>query len=440
MLDPPDGPGVEGPGVEEPVGPVTPVVERVNPVHVFAGSAVAWAGRLVSSPGWAMSRVEQAETLLELDRLASQVTELAMRVAAAASREGLGSESGHVSTASWLAARTRRTRAAAQALVRVGLVLDEPGLEPLRVAFAVGRVNAEQVRVIVAAWQDLAVEEVSDEERARAVAHLLVLAGDHDAKALRRLAKRLFEVIAPDEADRREEAALRREEQRARRRTRLSMRDQHDGTTTGSFTVPTATAEAWLKVLQAFVAPRRSDPARWRDETGQKVSYARLLGQALCDLVEHLPVDRLPQAGGVAATVVVTMDLAALQAGVGAGTLDTGAPVSAGQVRRLACNAQLVPAVLGATSVPLDLGRASRLYTAAQRTAMAVRDQGCTAEGCDRPPAWCEAHHDQPWSHGGPTDLATGRLLCPFHHRLAHHDGYRHTILPNGNLRFTRTA
>ncbi len=82
-----------------------------------------------------------------------------------------------------------------------------------------------------------------------------------------------------------------------------------------------------------------------------------LLGQAFAELVEHLPVDKLPQAGGVAAIVAITMELDKLKTGLGAGTLDTGTPMSAGQIRRLSCNAGLVPAVLGGRSVPLDLGR-----------------------------------------------------------------------------------
>ena len=93
--------------------------------------------------------------------------------------------------------------------------------------------------------------------------------------------------------------------------------------------------------------------------------------------------------------------------------------------------------MLGGPSEPLDVGRQRRFHTKAMRTAMGLRDQGCTAEGCERPPAWCQAHHDFPWGSGGDTNLATGRLLCPRHHTLAHHR-YQATNTPNGKIVFTR--
>jgi hypothetical protein len=190
------------------------------------------------------------------------------------------------------------------------------------------------------------------------------------------------------------------------------------------------------KAIQAFAAPRRSDPGAWVDAQGRKVPYRVLLGQAFGELVEHLPVEKLPRAGGTAASVVVTMDLDQLRAAVGSGSLDTGGRISPAQVRRLACNSGIIPAVLGAPSVPLDLGRSVRLHTAHQRTAMAVRDGGCTAEGCDRPPAWCEAHHEDPWSEGGGTNVDSGRLLCPRHHHRAHDSRYDLRRLPDGKVRF----
>ena len=88
-----------------------------------------------------------------------------------------------------------------------------------------------------------------------------------------------------------------------------------------------------------------------------------------------LPTSALPQNGGTAATLVITMDLEQLKQGLGAATLDTGGRISVGEYRRLACNSGVIPAVLGSRSAPLDLGRSVRLHTAAQRTAMAIRDQ-----------------------------------------------------------------
>jgi HNH endonuclease len=94
-----------------------------------------------------------------------------------------------------------------------------------------------------------------------------------------------------------------------------------------------------------------------------------------------------------------------------------------------------LPATLGgAPTQPLEVGRTSRVVTAAQRVALVVRDRGCAFSGCDRPPAWCEAHHLVHWLHGGPTDLANLALLCRGHHRAVHEGGWRLGRDPDGRL------
>jgi hypothetical protein len=98
----------------------------------------------------------------------------------------------------------------------------------------------------------------------------------------------------------------------------------------------------------------------------------------------------------------------------------------------------LLPVTLGgAPSQPLDLGRTSRVVQPAQRAALVVRDGGCVFPGCDRPPAWCEAHHLVHWLDGGPTDLPNLALLCRAHHRAVHEGGWRLQRDPDG--RFTAT-
>jgi hypothetical protein len=413
----------------------TPVAERSNPVHGFAGAALRAMDRVAQAPAWAMSSAERAETLVELTRLQAQVTELTWRVLAAAERDEIGADTA-MSTAGWLTRSTRQTRVRANAAVRGAMLLDDPAHTPTREAFAAGDLTEDHVWVILRTIEDLPVDEVTPEDRERAQRHLIGLAADHDAKQLRILALRLFEVLAPEEADKREADALERQERRARERCRFAVRDNGDGTASGWFKLPCLQADMLSKAVQAFAAPRRTDPTAWRDEDGKKRPYANLLGLGFAELVEHLPVDKLPQAGGTAASIVVTLSLDALKSGLGAAALDTGTPISASEARRLACNTGLIPAVLGGQSVPLDLGRAARLHTAHQRAAMALRDKGCSTEGCDRPPSWTEAHHDIAWADGGDTSVQNGRLLCPRHHRLAHDTGYDMRHLPNGQVRF----
>jgi Domain of unknown function (DUF222)/HNH endonuclease len=97
----------------------------------------------------------------------------------------------------------------------------------------------------------------------------------------------------------------------------------------------------------------------------------------------------------------------------------------------------LPPTLGGAPSQPLEVGRATRVVQPAQRSALAVRDRGCVFPDCDRPLAWCDAHHLQHWVHGGPTDLDNLALLCRTHHRTVHEGGWQLTRGPDGH--FTAT-
>ncbi|MFP7833924.1 DUF222 domain-containing protein [Marisediminicola sp. LYQ134] len=120
-----------------------------------------------------------------------------------------------------------------------------------------------------------------------------------------------------------------------------------------------------------------------------------------------------------AVMAVITLD--ELRSGVGAGWLDdVTEPVSAPTVRTMACDAGFRPVLVGDAGEILHFGRTRRLFSAAQRKALAVRDGGCVWPRCMAPPSWCEAHHVTEWEHGGTTDIANGALLCSAHHHLLH--------------------
>jgi Domain of unknown function (DUF222) len=118
---------------------------------------------------------------------------------------------------------------------------------------------------------------------------------------------------------------------------------------------------------------------------------------------------------------------------------ETGVPISVGWARRLACDATIIPLVLGANSEPLDVGRATKAVPAALRRALIARDKGCAFPGCRRPPRWCDAHHLQHWLDGGPTALHNLVLLCDYHHHVIHHDGWSVAIV-DGRPLFTPPA
>jgi hypothetical protein len=120
------------------------------------------------------------------------------------------------------------------------------------------------------------------------------------------------------------------------------------------------------------------------------------------------------------------------------GYLDTS---GAAEARRLACDAQVLPAILNGNSQPMDLGRARRLFTGPLRRALILRDHGCTFPGCDRPARWSEGHHLLAWADGGTTALSNACLICRRHHRLLHNSsGWQVRLGPDGHPEFLPPA
>ena len=174
------------------------------------------------------------------------------------------------------------------------------------------------------------------------------------------------------------------------------------------------------KALTALAAPKH---VRSNGETyDHERPSAERLGQAFGEYVSRYPVDKLPHAGGINATVVVTMEFDTLLGGLRAASIDTGGRMSASAARRLACEAGIIPAVLGNRSRVLDLGRKVRFHTESQRLALALTQKHCQTPGCTVPAWLCHVHHKKPWSRGGKTDLDDAQLQCPRHHTLTHRD------------------
>lgn len=133
----------------------------------------------------------------------------------------------------------------------------------------------------------------------------------------------------------------------------------------------------------------------------------------------------LGSTGGLPTQVLLTMDLDALRHGVGAAFGALTGPIPATQVRRLACDADIIPVVLGTEGQILDVGRARRTAPPWIRAALIARDGGCAFPGCTAPPTWCEAHHIVPWRLNGPTSVENMVLLCPHHHQLVESGSWR---------------
>jgi hypothetical protein len=304
-----------------------------------------------------------------------------------------------------------------------------PRAEQTRLAWASGEIDGDRAEAIATAVNDLPADAAHRAVEA-AQADLIADARTLPLAEVRAAAAGLLKRVDPANADRIRGEQLAAQEHSAYERAVFRGRKGADGLATFSGAIPSLHYDMLKANLEAIASPRRDhlrDPAASCVDGGDTAATAdqrqipavNRLGRALCDWIEKIDEQQLP-AAGVNATLVVTVDEQTLRNSVGTATVSTGDEVSAGEVRRLACGTGILPLVLGGDSAVLDAGQAKRLFDKCQRAALSHRDQGCAFPGCDRPPAWTEAHHVTPWARGGNTDLGNGVLLCGHHHRLIH--------------------
>jgi hypothetical protein len=380
--------------------------------------------------------------------LERRLGELRLRLSRAAEASRASESTAASDTGAWLA----RLTGSSAAVMRGGLWLARMLQErypTVRHAFAAGGLSEDHARLIVRAAEQMPTQ-VTDPERDEAVSALVdaAVARRMNTKTLRRRARRMLDRIEQKYADQHEADLLGEEEARAQRATSFSMGDNGDGTWSGKFTLPDLQAQMLLAMLEHLTSPRRVsrnqagepvvDPTiDDRTESWAGLSYPEKLGHAFTEMCEHLPTNGLANHGRVGATIAAHIEHQHLLDGLAAAHLDTGGDISAGQARRLACNAGIMPIVYGKDSVVLDAAREARLHNKAQRIVLSATHDTCAAEGCERPFAWCEIHHPTPWNRGGHTDL-TGTPLCGWHHHRAHDNHYDLHTLPTGEVRFHR--
>jgi len=182
-----------------------------------------------------------------------------------------------------------------------------------------------------------------------------------------------------------------------------------------------STFEVVARAIRAILQPA----------TDQNKSLGERQADALGAICEHALDDGyLPHEGGERPHITTILPWEWMQDQAHGATLEFGGQTTAGELRRLMCDAKITPVVLGGDSQPLDVGREKRCVTLAQRKAVAARDRGCAHPGCDRAPSWCQVHHIKPWAHHGESDIINLVMLCRQHH-------VRHEALfvPNGGER-----
>jgi hypothetical protein len=403
----------------------TPPVPRVRAAIAAARSVFA---EVAGTPVWPLDAEQVTAALDELTAHEAEVAALRSRLIVQAEAVE-ASES--MSTPNWLARRQRLTRPEAHRRSRLAKGLDAHPI--VAAALTEARINQEQALAIVSGVDALP-DDLDPHLKVKAEEHLIELAQDYDAKSLKGFARTILEVVAPDLADAHLAKQLEKEERDAEEANRFRVWDTPDGRVRGDFDLDGYSGACLKKALFANAAPKHRAS---KSPLGEPKPTAERMGEAFAEYVRRYPTTKLPKAGGLNATVVVLMPYETLMGGIKAAKLDTGEHISAGLARRIACDAGIIPAVLGGKSEVLDLGRSRRFHSRAQRIKATIEQGGCIAEGHDCPPAFTQMHHPEQFSRGGRTD-GEGWMLCPPAHRQVHDTRYTHERLTNGKVRFHR--
>ncbi|MFI6064207.1 DUF222 domain-containing protein [Micromonospora sp. NPDC051227] len=384
----------------------------------------------VDAAAWALPEHELIAALDAAHRLQQRLAAVTLTLIREVDGRGTARTQGASCTSVWLRERLRLTVPAARRLVDLATALDT-GNPGIRQALADGHLSLDQARVIsdtAATVQATAGPEAAD----KAVSLLADWANQFDPTYLRKLGTRILDHVAPDIADAAARTALDAEARRAARDRRLTLSEQTDGRLRLTGTLDTETAGLLRAAIDPLTAPSGPDDTR---SPGQRRH------DALADICRlTLRATELPEHGGDPAQIVVTTSYDELTRQLSSGTLDTGLSLTPEAVRRLACDATLLPAVLGGAGQVLDVGRQRRLITGPLRRTLVLRDCGCAFPGCDRPPRWCHAHHIHHWADGGDTSLANAVLLCGHHHRHLHHSDWTVPLGRDGHPEFVPPA
>ncbi|MEE9965835.1 MAG: DUF222 domain-containing protein [Propionicimonas sp.] len=267
-----------------------------------------------------------------------------------------------------------------------------------------GQIGTGQARAIGKVLTGLAPQLDATQQQA-AESAMLTLATHMDADQLARSAGRVLAQVKPevtlaDDVTRRQREVEAAHQERSLRFFSEGASIRFDGS------LPRLEGERWIALLNARAEARRRTALEARDRLAEATTSEQRRADAFIDLL-NAAANATPEPGTGTARVIVKLDYQHLHdEAAAAGLIGLDQELSAGELRRVCCDAEIIPMVLGGASQPLDVGRASRLVTAAIRSALTVRDGGCAFPGCDVRPELCEAHHIDPWWTGASTCVA----------------------------------
>jgi len=375
---------------------------------------------------------ELTDTVASIEALKSTLDALELDVVAELEATDAVKDEGWASTRDFVTAVSGGHVGSGPQLVRLSGDLTKAFFAPVGQGLADGWLSTAKAGVITRAVDALP----GTCDRQRAVSVMLDEAKRLNASELTKAGKHLLRIVDPDGENRADEQALDQEERAAHRGRFLGVTPDQCG---GAWIRGRCSAEdaALLRsALMPLAAPVPTGtptcesstcdtPGCGHDGRDPRDHGARML-DALTELCRRAQTaDLLPEQHGATPRVMLTLDFETLRNQSGHATTEDGIDIPAGALRRLCCDAEVIPVVLGTRSEVLDVGRLRRLVTAAIWKALVARDQRCRFPGCRRPPLMCHAHHVVHWVDGGPTSLDNLLLLCGHHHRLVHSGPWR---------------
>ncbi len=463
----PGGPGVSPsrPGGGHPVparrglAPAAPL-----PRAGWSGTELGLSARLVALATAAdalhglAERLDQAGDgdlagiLTLLDTVAARAAAGRVAVTSEAVRRGVVAGSQSRNTTGWVREHAPSQRGqGAGTTARVAEVIGTPGREQVRAAVLEGAVPPAVALTVVGEFDRLA-PRLTDEASPTVLGGMLQVAAAEGSRGVAAVAPELVRRFGRP-------GDLQAEQDALASRVALS-RPAPDGRGTVRYEL---TADAITRAtIEAAIGPL-SAPSPGADGSPDPRTSEQRRGQALAEVCRRVtaaaraardatspvrpgtadgptgPVPGpVPGSAAVKATIFLTMSLEDLKDRTGAaetvGSLDSGTLIAPETARRIACDAAVVPVVLGSHSEVLDMGHRARLFTPGQTRALWLRDGRCTFSGCDAPAFWCDAHHLVHWADGGPTSVANAALLCGRHHSVVHRDRLLGRVADTGGV------
>ncbi|MEV5963525.1 DUF222 domain-containing protein [Kribbella sp. NPDC051952] len=390
--------------------------------------------QLGERPVWSMSDSELLPTIDQVDAAVAQLLTYRLQLIARTDEVGLAQELGARDTAELLAMRHRIDRRDAYRDVKLARALSRYETVSTALTDEVRPLRPAQAGAIVTALERVK-SRVPIEDLDVAEEQLVNLAGHLAPGELAKAAKDICDLLDSDGPEPDENAAYERES--------LTLIEAEHGVKFRGY-LANENAELLRSRIHAGARPHKTvdgelDPRSREKRQADALTSTLTIAAAAADVAPTGEGGSGVPGFGAKATITVTIDYEDLKRATAdaTGRLVYGDGLSAAAIRRMACDAKIIPLVLGSNSEPLDVGRAERLVTRGMRRALDVRDNGCVV--CGAPPVCCDAHHLQSWIDGGETAIHNLVLLCRRHH-MALHKGHWIITITDGHVQVTRPS